>query len=32
VVLVSGVAGLLAGVLPSRRAAKVAPAAGLALD
>jgi putative ABC transport system permease protein len=32
VVLVSAVAGLLAGVLPSRRAAKVAPAAGLALD
>lgn len=32
VVLVAGVAGLLAGVLPSRRAAKVAPAAGLALD
>lgn len=32
VVLVAGVAGLLAGVLPSRRAAKVAPAAGLAID
>ncbi|WP_122816113.1 ABC transporter permease [Nocardioides pantholopis] len=32
VVLVAGVAGLLAGVLPSRRAARVAPAAGLALD
>lgn len=32
VVLVAGVAGLLAGVLPSRRAAKVTPAAGLALD
>jgi putative ABC transport system permease protein len=32
VVLVAGVAGLLAGVLPSRRAARVAPAAGLSLD
>ncbi|MDN4171958.1 FtsX-like permease family protein [Nocardioides sp. SOB77] len=32
VVLVAAAAGLLAGVLPSRRAARVAPAAGLALD
>ncbi|NPC98226.1 FtsX-like permease family protein [Nocardioides sp. zg-DK7169] len=32
VVVVSGVAGLVAGVLPSRRAARVTPAAGLALD
>ncbi|MEI5676201.1 MULTISPECIES: ABC transporter permease [unclassified Nocardioides] len=32
VVLVSGVAGLLAGVLPARRAARIVPAAGLALD
>ncbi len=32
VVLSSAVAGLLAAVLPSRRAARVAPAAGLALD
>ena len=30
VVLVAGVAGLLAGVLPARRAARVTPAAGLA--
>jgi putative ABC transport system permease protein len=32
VVVVSGVAGLLAGVLPARRAARVAPAAGLAME
>jgi putative ABC transport system permease protein len=32
VVLVSAVAGLLACVLPARRAARVSPAAGLALD
>jgi putative ABC transport system permease protein len=32
VVLVSGVAGLLACVLPARRAARVTPAAGLALE
>lgn len=32
VVLVSAVAGLLACVLPARRAARVTPAAGLALD
>ncbi|UMG93938.1 ABC transporter permease [Nocardioides sp. TF02-7] len=32
VVATSAVAGLLAAVLPSRRAARVAPAAGLALD
>lgn len=32
VVVVAAVAGLLAGVLPARRAARTAPAAGLALD
>lgn len=32
VVMVAGVAGLLAGVLPARRAARTSPAAGLALD
>ena len=32
VVAVSAVAGLLAGVLPARRAARTAPAAGLALE
>jgi len=32
VVLVAGAAGLLACLLPARRAARVAPAAGLALD
>ncbi len=32
VVLVAGVAGLLAGVLPARRAARVTPAAGLATE
>ena len=32
VVAVAGVAGLLAGVLPARRAARTAPAAGLALE
>ncbi len=32
VVLVAGAAGLLAGVLPARRAARTAPAAGLATD
>ncbi|MGL4174441.1 MAG: FtsX-like permease family protein [Dermatophilaceae bacterium] len=32
VVLVAGLAGLAAGVLPARRAARVAPAAGLALE
>ena len=32
VVLVAAIAGLLAGVLPARRAARIAPAAGLALD
>lgn len=32
VVLVSGLAALLAAVLPARRAARVSPAAGLALD
>ena len=32
VALVSALAGLAAGVLPSRRAARVAPASGLAAD
>jgi putative ABC transport system permease protein len=32
VVLVAGVAGLLAGVLPARRAARTAPAAGLGME
>ena len=32
VVLLAAVAGLLACVLPARRAARVAPAAGLSLD
>ena len=32
VVLVAGVAGLLAGVLPARRAARTSPAAGLATE
>ncbi len=32
VVLVAGVAGLLSSLLPARRAARVAPAAGLSLD
>ena len=32
VVAVAGAAGLLAGVLPARRAAGIAPAAGLAMD
>ncbi|MFC7496882.1 MULTISPECIES: ABC transporter permease [unclassified Nocardioides] len=32
VVLVAGVAGLLSALLPARRAARVAPAAGLGLD
>lgn len=32
VVAVAGLAGLLAGVLPARRAARTAPAAGLALE
>jgi putative ABC transport system permease protein len=32
VALVAALAGLLAGVLPSRRAARVSPAAGLAAD
>ena len=32
VVLVAGVAGLLSALLPARRAARVAPAAGLSLD
>ncbi|WP_322937627.1 FtsX-like permease family protein [Nocardioides bizhenqiangii] len=32
VLLVSGIAALLAAVLPARRAARVAPAAGLALE
>ncbi len=32
VVLVAGVAGLLAGVLPARRAARITPAAGLATE
>jgi putative ABC transport system permease protein len=32
VVAVAGMAGLLAGVLPARRAARTAPAAGLSLD
>ncbi|GIJ63889.1 ABC transporter permease [Virgisporangium aurantiacum] len=32
VVLVAGLAGLLASVLPARRAARVTPAAGLSLD
>ncbi|WP_426242911.1 ABC transporter permease [Nocardioides sp. LHG3406-4] len=32
VVAVAGAAGLLAGVLPARRAARTAPAAGLAVD
>lgn len=32
VVLIAALAGLLAAVLPARRAARVTPAAGLALD
>jgi putative ABC transport system permease protein len=32
VMAVAGVAGLLAGVLPARRAARTAPAAGLSLE
>jgi putative ABC transport system permease protein len=32
VVLVAALAGLLASVLPARRAARVTPAAGLSLD
>jgi putative ABC transport system permease protein len=32
VVIMAALAGLLAGVLPARRAARVTPAAGLSLD